>query len=123
MKIVCFVLVFGLMILTGCARFSGDSGVDNRWRSAATPEWAVGETSEQDVTDILGPPSQLINLGDETVFYYLLERQSGKAFILFIYNWGHQDKVYDRAVFFFDQNGKLAKYSYSHEALEYEEDK
>jgi hypothetical protein len=109
-----------LLILAGCASYSGDNGVENRWRSKDTPDWVVGETTEQDVVDILGPPSQLINLNEDTVYYYLREHKSGKGLFLLIFNWGYQKLTYDRAIFFFDMEGRLTKYSYSPEALPYD---
>lgn len=109
-----------LLILAGCASYSGDNGVENVWRSEHTPEWKIGETTEQDVAEVLGPPSQLIALNDQNVYYYLREHRAGKGLILLIYNWGHQKLTYDRAVFFFDKKGTLTKYSYSPEALPYE---
>ncbi len=110
-----------LVLLAGCASYSGDNGVENRWRSEQAPEWEVGVTTEQDVVALLGPPSQLINLGEQTVYYYLREHRSGKGLVLLIYNWGYQKLTYDRAVFFFDKKGKLTKHSYSPEALPYDE--
>ncbi|MDF7822883.1 hypothetical protein P4B35_02575 [Pontiellaceae bacterium B12227] len=108
------------VLLAGCASFSGDNGVENRWRAADAPVWEVGITTEQEVAEQLGPPSQLISLGDQTVYYYLREHRSGKGLVLLIYNWGYQKLTYDRAAFFFDAGGKLTKYSYSPEALPYE---
>lgn len=110
-----------LVVLAGCASYSGNNGVENRWRSETVPEWAAGKTTEQDVADFLGPPSQLINLDEETVYYYLREHRNGKGLILLIYNWGSQDLTYDRAVFFFDKKGVLTKHSYSLEALPYDD--
>jgi outer membrane protein assembly factor BamE (lipoprotein component of BamABCDE complex) len=112
-----------LLVLAGCASYSGENGVENIWRSENAPEWKVGVTTEQDVADILGPPSQLIALQDQSVYYYLRERRSGKAIVLLVFNWGHQQLTYDRAVFFFDKKGILTKYAYSPEALPYEEPK
>lgn len=109
-------------VIWGCASYSGNNGVENRWRSEQVPEWAVGKTTEQEVVDFLGPPSQLISLKNETVYYYLREHKNGKGLVTLIYNWGHQDLTYDRAVFFFDDQGILTKHSYSLEALPYEED-
>lgn len=112
-----------LIGLTGCARYGGDNGVENRWRASDAPIWTVGETSEQDIADAFGPPSQLIHLGDETVYYYLREHRSGSGLVLFVYNWGYQKLTYDRAIFFFNETGKLTKFSYSPEALPYDADK
>ena len=110
-----------VVIVTGCASYSGDTGVENKWRAADAPVWELGVTTESDVSMVLGPPSQLISLEDQTVYYYLREHRSGKGLVLLIYNWGYQKLTYDRAAFFFDKKGTLTKYSYSPEALPYEE--
>jgi hypothetical protein len=115
---------FGLsvvLMLAGCTSDSGYSGVDNVWRSANPPAWEVGKTTETEVIDALGPPSQLIALDKETVYYYLREERKATGVFLLVYNWKNQKLVYDRAIFFFDKQGKLTKHSYSHEALPYEE--
>ena len=111
-----------LAIAAGCTSDVGYSGVDNVWRSDTAPTWEAGKTTERDVIDALGPPSQLIGLEKETVYYYLRERRKGHAVFLLLYNWKNQDLVYDRAIFFFDKDGKLTKHSYSLEALLYEEE-
>lgn len=123
MKVVKRAAFLAMLTLTGCARFGGDNGVENRWRAADAPTWTVGETTENEVAIAFGPPSQLISLNDQTVYYYLREHRSGNGLVLLIYNWGYQKLTYDRAIFFFDENGKLTKYSYSPEALPYEEKK
>ena len=110
-----------LLLLAGCASYSGDTGVENKWRAADAPVWEAGVTTESDVSLVLGPPSQLISLENQTVYYYLREHRSGKGLVLLIYNWGYQKLTYDRAAFFFDEKGILTKYSYSPEALPYEE--
>lgn len=118
-----FLVIAGLavvMALAGCASYSGYSGVENIWRSDDLPEWVVGITTGEDVIARLGPPSQLIGLENETVYYYLHEQRKGKALVLLVYNWGRQTMTYDRAVFFFDKQGRLTKYSYSSEALPYD---
>ena len=112
-----------LLVLAGCSSDSGYSGVDNIWRSADPPVWEAGTTTEADVIDALGPPSQLIGLEKETVYYYLREERKATGVFLLAYNWKNQKLVYDRAVFFFDRKGNLTKYAYSHEALPYEEGK
>jgi len=115
-------LVLGCALLSiGCASWKGNAGVENVWRSDNAPTWIVGKTTEAQVTDALGPPSQIIGLERETVFYYLREHMQGRGFILLLWNWGEHNTRYDRAIFFFDKHGVLTKYSYSPEALPYEE--
>ncbi len=115
-------VLFLLAAATGCTSDVGFSGVNNVWRSEAAPTWEPGETTELDVITAFGPPSQLISLDKETVYYYLRERRKGYGVFLLAYNWKDQQLVYDRAIFFFDKSGKLTKHSYSPEALPYEEE-
>ena len=115
-------LIFGLLLvlasgLYGCSNWSEYAGVENVWRSASIPEWEPGETKADDVIDALGPPSQLINLQSQSVYYYMREHVSGKGYYLLFYNQSRKTTRYDRAVFFFDENGVLERYAYSKEAL------
>ena len=112
-----------LIVLVGCTSDSGYSGVDNVWRSDDVPEWKEGATTASEVAKFLGPPSQLIPLHDETVFYYMREGKDGKALMLFVWNTGTQVTSYDRAIFIFDKKGILKTYSYSNDALPYEPEK
>ncbi len=112
-------LVLGVL-LSGCANWDGYAGVDNSWRAADVPEWKEGVTTAAEVAQYLGPPSQLIPLHDETVFYYMREGKDGKSLMLIVWNTGTQVTAYDRAIFFFDKQGILKTYSYSNEKLPYE---
>jgi hypothetical protein len=77
-------------------------------------------TKQADVSKVLGPPSQIIALGDEVVYYYMREYKTGRALILLFYNQLEKDIEYDRAIFIFDKNGVLKQYSYSPESQPYE---
>ncbi|UCD48030.1 MAG: hypothetical protein JSV28_04360 [Deltaproteobacteria bacterium] len=106
------------MTLPGCASFERNQGVENAWRDPSVAAPVIGQTTESDIIKALGPPSQVIGLGDQTVFYYLMEHREGKAGIFLIYNWVKEDTIYDRAIFFFDQNGVLREYGFSKEKIE-----
>lgn len=112
-----FLLALLIMVTAGCASWNSESGVDNTWRMPDCPEWIDGKTTEAEVVSSLGPPSQIIGLEDETVFYYLRERKQGKGLVLLLWNWGDTTAVYDRAIFFFDDKDVLTKHAYSREAL------
>lgn len=112
-------LLGGVLLSAGCANWDGYAGVDNRWRAEEVPVWVRGETTAADVANFLGPPSQLIPLHDETVFYYMREGRDGKALMLIVWNTGTQTMEYDRAIFFFDKKGVLKTFAYSNEALPY----
>ena len=99
------------VLLGACAQYENQGGVEVSWQTAALSEFNVGSTSRSEVLTKLGPPSQLISLGDETVLYYLYERSVGDGLILVVYNRFRVDTHYDRAVFFFDDNDILTEFA------------
>jgi outer membrane protein assembly factor BamE (lipoprotein component of BamABCDE complex) len=105
------------MTLPGCASFERNQGVANAWRDPSVAAPVRGQTTESDIIEALGPPSQVIGLRDQTVFYYLTEHRKGKGAIFLIYNWVKEDTIYDRAIFFFDRNGVLTEYGFSKEKI------
>ena len=104
-------LVIGLCLSSGCAQFESKRGVDVNWQKSVTDTLVKGESSRTDVLDLLGPPSQVISLDDETAFYYLFERSGGDGLILVVYNRFRIDTGYDRAIFFFDEEDRLTDYA------------
>ena len=74
-------------------------------------------STQSDVLRALGPPSQVIALQDQTLFYYLREQTKTKAMYLIIYNQTREQITYDRAIFFFNKQGVLTDFAYSKEAI------
>ena len=95
----------------GCAQYENKRGVLAEWQDSSNADFVAGETTRQDVLSALGPPSQLIALGDETVLYYLFERSEGDGLILIVYNQFKVNTRYDRAIFFFDADDRLTDFS------------
>lgn len=106
-------IIAGLLacLLTACAQYESQRGVDVTWDTAALSGFSVGETTRAQVLQQLGPPSQLIALDGETVLYYLFERAEGEGLILIAYNRFAIDTRYDRAVFIFDDNDRLTEFA------------
>ncbi len=111
--------VIPLLLLAGCIVSSADSGVLNKWRDESLPAFERGKTTQSEVATALGPPSQLINLGDELIFYYLAERSRSRGVILIVYNTTSERVSYDRAIFFFDNEGVLKDFALSLEKTPY----
>lgn len=111
MGVMCVLCLGGQLI--GCASVNAERGIESTWRDPNLAKWEVGKTTQQDVLDALGPPSQLISLHEETVFYYLLEEARTKVMILILYNRAKSNVTYDRAMFIFDKQGVLTKFSIS----------
>jgi hypothetical protein len=104
--------LFVVLAATGCAQISKKTGVENRWREQNIV-FQEGVTTQQEVLTQLGPPSQIIALPDKTVFYYLFEETKGRLLFLILYNQANTNITYDRAIFFFNNNGILETYSSS----------
>lgn len=105
-----------LLLAPACISSERTAGVNNLWRKAGT-SFVPGETTEQQVLDALGPPSQLIALKTYTVYYYMLEKSTDDGLITIVYNTSKENVIYDRAIFFFDDGGVLHHWSSSDECL------
>src|SRR3974390_3140280 len=110
-------LVLFCVVVSGCVSKNARQGVENRWRSEITPELKQGKTTQHEVLAALGPPSQLLKVGNQTVFYYLQEQKQGRSIILILYNQTREKITYDRAIFFFDDQGRLTDFSTSEEKI------
>src|SRR4051812_30236505 len=117
MKLHYWTLLLLLPAIAGCVSKNSSMGVQNTWRAPAPPAFGKGRTTESEVMRALGPPSQLIALHDQTVFYYLREQSQSKAVYLVVYNQTRQQIDYDRAIFFFGKDGVLKDFAYSQEAV------
>ena len=105
------------LLVSSCASYGSVDGVDNLWREAPIDAFERGVTTQSQVLDELGPPSQLINLQNQTVFYYLTENMTGKGRIFIVWNSVSAETRYDRAIFFFDAEGVLQEYAFSKEEI------
>lgn len=104
-------VILSVGILSGCAQYDNKRGVEVAWQDDMLQQLVRGESTRHQVLQSLGPPSQVIALGDETVLYYLFEKSKGNGLILIVYNRIEMDTNYDRAVFFFDSNDVLTDFS------------
>jgi len=108
-------LIIALVLCTGllgsCAQFESKRGVEVNWQDTVTNELVTGTSTRKDVLALLGPPSQVIALEEETALYYLFEHSEGEGLILIVYNRMRIDTRYDRAIFFFDEEDTLTEYA------------
>lgn len=106
-------------LLPSCFTLSDQQGVDNLWRQEAKTEAIVeGKTTQNDIIQLFGPPSQIISLDTGSVFYYLLQEKKGRGMFLLLFNFKNEIVSYDRAIFFFDTEGVLTDYGFSVEEIE-----
>ena len=105
------IVLFTALTLGGCVQFKARRGIEVAWQDQVVSGLTRGESTRADVLALLGPPSQVIALRDETVLYYLFEKAEGDGVILIVYNSIDIGTRYDRAIFFFDENDVLSDYS------------
>ena len=118
-KYLILILSFSAAFLSGCFTLSDKQGVDNLWREQAKIEAIEeGKTTQNEVIELFGPPSQIINLDDGIIFYYLLQEKRGRGMFLLLFNFKNEVVSYDRAIFFFDNEGVLTDYGVSVENVE-----
>ena len=110
-----------LSLLDGCVSKHSEMGVRNYWRDPSPPAFEKGKSTQADVMHGLGPPSQVIALQDQTLFYYLREQSRTKAVFLIFYNHTGQEITYDRAIFFFNKQSVLTDFAYSAETVPLEQ--
>ena len=102
-----------------CFTVSDRQGVDNLWREERRIEdFEKGKSTQNDVIQALGPPSQIIDLDTGAIFYYLLQYKKGSGIFLLIFNYKKATVSYDRAIFFFDNEGVLTDYGFSVESVD-----
>ncbi len=106
-----------LTLQTGCVSYGSVDGVDNLWRDIPRDEFEAGTTTQAEVLDRLGPPSQLISLENGVVFYYLAQKTTGTGRVFIVWNEADERNRYDRAIFFFDTDGVLTDVAYSKESI------
>ena len=107
LKTIIILLCLGMLV--SCAQYNNKRGVEVVWQPEVMGSLVEGKSTRRDVLKLLGPPSQVIALGDETVLYYLFEYSKGQGLILIVYNRVKVDTQYDRAIFFFDENDVLTE--------------
>ena len=105
------ILLLAGSLFAGCAQYTDKRGVDVTWQPETVAQLERGKSTRKDVLTLLGPPSQVISLGDETVLYYLFEKAEGEGYILILYNRFDRATNYDRAVFFFNSEDVLTEYA------------
>lgn len=103
--------------MASCISANSERGVEPLWSEpageTAAERWTVGTTTKRQILKDLGPPSQVVTLGDETVFYYLREHMKVNGLVLLVYNNVRVNAEYDRAIFFFNKKGVITDLSVS----------
>jgi len=99
------------LLFSGCVNYQREMGAENIWRDNVV--FTKGTTTTEELLAKLGPPSQIIDMNEKVVLYYLQEQVVGSGLILLLYNTSEERTTFDRAIFVFNKEGVLEDYAYS----------
>jgi outer membrane protein assembly factor BamE (lipoprotein component of BamABCDE complex) len=105
-----------VLLLAGCTM--GKRQVNSLDLRNIQGKLVIGVTTEQQLLEILGPPSlvDMRTMNGRTIYYYWAEKLRNKSLYLGVYNYWNVDIQYERAMFVFDnQKGVLENYGISKE--------
>lgn len=94
-----------LALLPAC--FASRTMVNEPLRAASLGALVPGTSTAKDVVELLGAPSEVIQLGSRTAYRYDYSVQKRAGFTLIVVTVLNEDTRSDRAWFFFDKDDKL----------------
>ena len=102
------VLGAALGSLTGCAiaRQDNNEPVD----ALLVQQLRPGVTTAREVVELLGAPTEVVQLGRRSAYRYDASTEKSAVLILLVVNLGNQDRREDRLWTFFDENDVLTHY-------------
>ncbi|MCR9243419.1 MAG: hypothetical protein NXI31_00200 [bacterium] len=102
------VLGAALASFSGCAiaRQDNNEPVDAQLVQQLRP----GVTTARDVVELLGAPTEVVQLGRRSAYRYDASTEKSAVLILLVVNVGNQDRREDRLWTFFDENDVLTHY-------------
>jgi hypothetical protein len=100
--------LFPLLLLSGCflGRFSENEPINEDLLRDFEP----GKTTAGDVTKLLGPPIQVVEIDVRSAYLYEFSESKSSGLILLLVNFVNSDQRFDRIWFFFDSRDVLTHY-------------
>ena len=86
-------------ICTGCAIF-GRGKEFKPFDENSLKEVTAGKTTAAEVTQLFGPPNQIVRLSNGNAYIYERSIQKATGLWLILLSFGNWDRQYDRMVFF-----------------------
>ncbi len=74
----------------------------------AIAQLTPGESSSSDVSEIMGAPIQVVELGNKSAWLYEAQTARQAGIMLFVFGTFGQDRQSDRCWVFFDEDGTLS---------------
>lgn len=104
-------LLLPFVLAAGCAFARQDT--NEPLDAVAIRAFQPGKTTARDVTEQLGAPTEVVQLGKRTAYRYDATTAKAAVLILILVNLGNQDSRSDRLWVFFDEHDVLSHYGAS----------
>ncbi len=101
-----FVALLTLPLVLGSC-FMGQTTLDHPLAADAIAQLQVGQSTQEDVSRLLGAPNQVVELGDKSAWLFSYQNTKQMGLWLLLYGSYGQDTQSDRCWVFFDENGVL----------------
>lgn len=104
-KLLLLLLTLAFPCLSGCvqARMLENEPLDD----AKIRQLAPGKTTAKEVVELLGAPTEVVQLHKRSAYRYEHTTTKYAALVLLLINFGHSDARSDRLWVFFDENERL----------------
>lgn len=106
------VVPFLPLLLAACA--IGRQAVNEPLDAEAVARLQPGVTTARHITEALGAPTEVVQLGRRTAYRYDATTTKAAVFFLVVLNFGNLDARSDRLWVFFDENDVLTHYGASY---------
>lgn len=101
-----------LSLLAGC--FVARQDVNDPLDAPTIAKLQPGTTTARAVVEMLGAPTEVVQLGKRTAYRYEALTTKSAGLFLIVFNMGTQDTRSDRLWVFFDENDKLTHFGASY---------
>ena len=88
----------------------GQATVDEDINPQAIAQLQAGKSSSTDVLQLMGAPSQVIELGNKSAWLYQSQNTKQMGLWLIVFGSYGEDTQFDRCWVFFDENGTLTHF-------------
>lgn len=107
------VIVFVIFAFSSGCLVIGKNKEYQPFDSGELEKLVPGTTTAAEVSELLGAPSQVVEMSNGNAYIYKRSLAKGTALWLLVVSFGNYEKQYDQVVFFFDENDILTHYGVS----------
>ena len=107
------VIVFVIFAFSSGCLVIGKNKEYQPFDSGELEKLVPGTTTAAEVSELLGAPSQVVEMSNGNAYIYKRSLAKGTALWLLVVSFGNYEKQYDQVVLFFDENDIMTHYGVS----------